>query len=49
MEAKGGILCLSMLYPRDNKLKDHPLQPFKETSNPYNMYIHEAMKELDQR
>ena len=36
-----------MLYSGDNNLKDHPLQAFKASSNPDNMYLNEAMKDPD--
>ena len=48
-EVKGYIFCLSALYPRGDNLKEHPLQVFKATSDPYTIYLHEAMKELDQK
>ena len=48
-EVTGEIFCLSALYPRENNLKDHPLQVFKETSDPDNMYLHEVMKDPERK
>ena len=47
MEVKVEILCLGELFHRENSLKYHSLQAFNATYNPYTMYLHEAMKELD--
>ena len=43
VELKGEILRLSVLYPRGNKLKEHPFQSFKAAYDPDTMYLHEAM------
>ena len=46
---KGEIFCLSTIYPRENNLKENPLQAFKVTSDPDTMYLHEAMNDPDRK
>ena len=46
---KGEISCLSTIYPKDDNLKEHPLEEFKEISDTDTMYLHEAMVEPDQK
>ena len=46
---KGEILYLGEIFPRGDNLKEHPLQVFKATPEPYAMYLHKAIKEPDEK
>jgi hypothetical protein len=46
---EGKIFCLKAMFPVRVTDNEHPLMAYKATSDPDTMYLHQAMKEHDQK